>query len=216
VAARRRRPFTGLLVKPVYTADAKARGLRATLAAPPDESDVKAHILAEISARYTELDKFFSLKSNSQNIWEQRAKALLAYKFNIPQSWEHLARYLTHRYVPGFSLKGPGASKRGAPVEWNFEQLAQVFADVESLKKQTGKKVSEVCKMLTNGTEKRYVKRWGLYRSKPNSLRKAYAKAKKLRLQNFMFELHLCGPEALMRAKRIDPIQAAIDRHALR
>jgi hypothetical protein len=172
VAARRRRPFTGLLVKPVYTADAKPRGLRTTLAAPPDESDVKAHILAEISARYTELDKFFSLKSNSQNIWEQRAKALLAYKFNIPayalQSWEHLARYLTHRYVPGFSLKGPGASKRGAPVEWNFEQLAQVFADVESLKKQTGKKVSEVCKMLTNGTEKRYVKRWGLYRSKPS------------------------------------------------
>jgi hypothetical protein len=215
VAARKRRPFTGLLLKAIHLDEAEPRGLRAALAAPPDKSDIAAHFSKEMSARYAELDKFFALKSNSPNIWEQRAKALLAYKFGIPtdalQGWEHLTQYLTNRYVPGFSLK-VGGGKHGAPVKWNFERLAQLFADVEFLKKDTGKRVSEIRKVLPT----RYPKRWGRYRGKPEGLRKAYAKAQELRRQDFRFALHLCGPEALIPAKRIDPIQAAIERHALR
>jgi hypothetical protein len=207
VAARKRRPFTGLLLKAIHLEEAEPRSLRVALAAPPDKSDIEAHISKELRARYAALDNFFSLESNSPNIWEQRAKALLAHKFGIPtdalQGWEHLTQYLTNRYVPGFSLK-VGERKHGAPVKWNFERLAQLFADVEFSKKDIGKSVSKICKALPT----RYPKRWGL--------RKAYAKAQKLRCEDFRFALHLCGPDALIPAKRTDPIQAAIERHALR
>jgi len=216
MVARKRRPFTGLLAKPIQIEDAKPRGLRVALAAPPDDSDVKAHISQELYARCAELDKFFSLQSNSQNIWEQRAKALLAYKFNIPahalQSWECLGRYLMHQYVPGFSLKRPGKKRFGAPVEWDFERLAQLFADIAFLKKDTGKTVSEICKIMPTLT-KAYAKRWGSHRGKPEGLRKAYANAKQLLDQDFMFQLHLCGPDSLIR--QIDRIEAAIELHAL-
>jgi hypothetical protein len=117
VGARKRRSFTGVLLKPIDLGDAKPRGLRESLAAPPDKSDIQAHLLKEISARYIALDKFLGIHSNTENIWEQRAKALLAYEFDIPahalQSWEHLTRYLTNRYVPAFRLKTAGEKKRG-------------------------------------------------------------------------------------------------------
>ncbi len=218
MAARKRRPFTGLLLKAIRLDEVKPRGVRASLDASPDKSDLTAHISEALCARYGALDKFFGLQSRSENIWEQRAKAFLAYKFNIPaqslQSWEALTRYLTGCYVPGFSLKGSGEKKLGAPLEWNFGQLAELFADVEFFKKNTGKSVSEICRTLP--TLKGYVKRWGRYRGKAGGLRKAYGKAKKLRRQNFMFELQLCGPDALITGKNIDHTQAAIERHALR
>jgi hypothetical protein len=217
VGARKRRPFTGVLLKPIDLGDAKPRGLRESLAAPPDESDIKAHLLEEISARYIALDKFLGIHSNTENIWEHRAKALLAYEFDIPahavQSWEHLTRYLTNRYVPAFRLKTAGEKKRGAPLEWDHEQSAQLFADVEFLKKNTGKSISKICEELSSLTG--YAKRWGRYRGKSGGLRKAYAKATNLRHENLIFELLLCGPDALIPAKRTDLIQAAIERHAL-
>jgi len=152
VASRKRRPFTGLLLKPIYLGDAKPRGLNAAFAQPPDQGDIKAYALQEIYARYAALDKFFSLDSNSRHIWQQRANALLAYVFNIPpdafQSSAHLANYLTERYVPGFSLKLPGERRLGVRSEWDFEQSAQLFADIEFLKRNTGKSVSEICKIL--------------------------------------------------------------------
>jgi hypothetical protein len=218
VAARKRRPFTGLLVKAIHLDDAKPRGVRASLALPPDKSDITAHVLEELSARYAALDEFFALQSNGKNIWEQRANALLAYQFEIPaqalHSWELLTRYLTGRYVSGFSLKESGKKKHGAPLEWNFEQSAQLFADIEFLKKNTGSNsVSKICEKLPTLPE--YVKRWGRYRGKPEGLRKAYAKANRLRCDDFKFMLYLCGPDALIPAKQPDLIQAAIERHAL-
>jgi hypothetical protein len=217
VGARKRRSFTGVLLKPIDLGDAKPRGLRESLAAPPDKSDIQAHLLKEISARYIALDKFLGIHSNTENNWEQRAKALLAYEFDIPahalQSWEHLTRYLTNRYVPAFRLKTAGEKKRGAPLEWDHEQSAQLFADVEFLKKKTGKSVGRISEELP--TLPGYARRWGRYRGKPGGLRKAYASARKLRRQNFLFELHLCGPEALIPTKGKDLIQAAIERHAL-
>jgi hypothetical protein len=218
VASRKRRPFTGLLLKPIYLEDAKPRGLNAALAQPPDQSDIKAYALQEIYARYAALDKFFSLDSNSRHIWQQRANALFAYVFNIPpdafQSSVHLTNYLTQRYVPGFSLKLPGEKRLGARSEWDFERSAQLFADIEFLRKNTGKSVSEICKILPTLT-KGYVKRWGLYRGMPEGLRKAYTKTKQLFRQDFRFQLHLCGGDILILTKRIDHVQAAIKRHAL-
>jgi hypothetical protein len=40
--------------------------------------------------------------------------------------------------------------------------------------------------------------------------------AKKLRRQNFLFEMELCGPGAIIPANGIDRIQAAIDLHSLK
>jgi hypothetical protein len=42
------RPFTGLLLKPIYLEDAKPRGLNAAFAQPPDQGDIKAYALQEI------------------------------------------------------------------------------------------------------------------------------------------------------------------------
>ena len=176
---------------------------------------MKARFLKEISARYLTRSSL-GLQSDCPNIWDQRAKALLAHNYNIPpdvlQSWERLTRYLTGRYVPGFSLKASSKKKHGAPVEWDHEQLAQLFADVEFLKKNTGKSISKICEELSSLTG--YVKRWGRYRGKSGGLRKAYAKAK-IRHEILIFELLLCGPDALIPEKRTDLIQAAIERHAL-
>jgi hypothetical protein len=124
----RKRPLSGLLLKPIHLADAPPRGLRAPLAAPPDEGDIVAYILEQTDARYVALDNFFGLKSENENIWDLRANALLAYKFGIPdralQSSESLTRYLTGRYVPGFKLTGPSEKARGAPLEWDFDEFS--------------------------------------------------------------------------------------------
>ena len=45
---------------------------------------------------------------------------------------------------------------------------------------------------------------------------KPMSEAKKLRRQDFLFEMELCGPDALIPANGIDRIQAAIDRHSLK
>src|SRR5262249_14323631 len=204
MAPRKRRPFTGLLCKPIDLADAKPLGPRVSLAEPPNESDVKTHIMEEIEARYIALDTFFSLDSNSLNIWEERAKALLTYRSEIPayalQSWEHLARYLTHRYAPGFSLKRPSKNRFGAPLEWDYDKLAKLFADVEFLRRNTSMGLREIFEKLPTQTRE-YTKRWGRHRGKPGGLRKAYAKAKKLLDQDFKFQLHLCGGEVASRER---------------
>jgi hypothetical protein len=218
MAARKRRPFTGLLVKAIHLGDVKPRGLRASFAVAPDKNDFAAHILEELDARYAALDKFFGLQPNIENIWEERANALLAYQFDIPvealKSGERLTRYMIGRYVPGFSLKGSSEKKHGAPLEWDFKQLAQLFADVEFLKRNTGKSITKICQELPTKTG--YAKRWGRYRGKPEGLRRMYAKAKKLRGQDFKFALYLCGPDALIQGTRTDLIQVAIEQHALK
>ena len=67
----------------------------------------------------SKLDKFFKIQSNSENIWERRAKELLAYILDIPadalRSWESLTRCLTGRYVPGFTPSG--VPPNGGPTE---------------------------------------------------------------------------------------------------
>jgi len=134
----RKRPFSGLLLKPIDLAAAPARGLRLSFAEPPNQNDIAAYILEQLDARYVALDNFFGVKSKSENIWDLRADALLAYIFGIPdralQSSESLTRYLTGRHVPGFKLKGPSEKARGAPLEWDFNQSAQLFADIEFLR----------------------------------------------------------------------------------
>src|SRR5260370_37535968 len=112
------------------------------------------------------------------------------------------------QYVSGFSLKGTGKKRFGAPVEWDFERLAQLFADIAFLKKDTGKSVSEICKIMPTLT-KAYAKRWGSHRGKQEGLRKAYANANQLLDQDFMFQLHLCtgsfDPRRLKRHHHVHP-----------
>jgi hypothetical protein len=89
-----RRRLTGLLRKPIDPGDAQPRGLRVSLALPPDERDVSAHIVEELFARLAALDQFFDLKADGQggDIWKQRAKALVAYEFNVAPDDTHGGR----------------------------------------------------------------------------------------------------------------------------
>ena len=93
---RQKPPYIGILLKAIYLDEAKARGLRAALGAPADESDQLAHIEDALRARYAALDKFFELKSSGPDIWERRAKEIIAREFNIaldhPQWWRALTR----------------------------------------------------------------------------------------------------------------------------
>jgi hypothetical protein len=81
--ATQKRPLTGLLSKPICLGEAKPRGLGALFAQPPDMNDLKAYVVSETEARFLELDRFFNLRSDSPDIWEQRGKALLAYQFDF-------------------------------------------------------------------------------------------------------------------------------------
>src|SRR2546428_3234746 len=76
-------PLTGPLIKPIRPDEAKPQGLRASFALPPDESDIKAYVVSEIKARFAALDTFFRLESDSPDIWERRAKALVAHQFGL-------------------------------------------------------------------------------------------------------------------------------------
>jgi hypothetical protein len=190
----RRRPFTGRLLKRIDPGDAKARGLRGAFAAPPDSSDVLAFVECEVQARWRELDKFFDLHARQSDIWRVRALALIEYEFGIqpddPRWWERLATGLAVRHVLGFYIKKARDKKHGAPLEWDQLQLAELFADIEFLKKSTGKRVGSICAELQR--KEGYAARWGLY--KKATLQKAYRRAAALGL----------------------PIEAAINRHALK
>jgi hypothetical protein len=54
-------PLTGPLIKPIHLGEAKPRGLRASFALPPDESDIKAHWGRELITRLAALDSLFGL-----------------------------------------------------------------------------------------------------------------------------------------------------------
>jgi hypothetical protein len=123
-----------------------------------------------------------------------------------PIGWGRLTVRMATREVPGFSLQI--RRKRGAPREWINERLAQVFADVEYLKKTTGKNVQEIC--LTLLRTGRYAKRWRNH--KGQALRKAYSKARRKRRKDPLFALELSG----IAARSGDAIDVAIERHALK
>jgi len=215
--AARKRPLTGLLKKPIHLGEAKPQGLRESFALPPDQSDIEAHWRRELTKRLVAFDNFFGLESDAGDIWERRGKAFFAYLFKFQSDrrdqewWMAFTCHLLRDRVPGFSVKMPGEKKHGRPHEWSFERLAELFADVEFLRKKTGLSVSAVCGLLR---QKVYAKRWAQCRVE--ALRKAYAKAKKLRQQNVLFEMELCGPASLIPANGIDCIQAAIDLHSLK
>jgi hypothetical protein len=210
----RKRPLTGLLLKPFRIDDVPARGLRLALGAPPDASDLEAYLRGELDARWAELDKYFGLSSERSDLFEMRAKALIGYCFGIrsddPRWWERLAWAMVTRHIPGFSSSRSGRKKRGAPIKWPLQRQAELFADVEYLKRKTGKSGSAICKTLPR--RRGYTKRWDAYGAE--ALRKAYTNAKGN--QDLLFRLELFGPEILMKDKQIDPIDAAIKRHALR
>jgi hypothetical protein len=183
---------------------------------PPDESDIKAHWERELITRLAALDNFFGLESDSRHIWERRGKAVFAYLFDFQSErrdqewWMAFTCHLLRDFMPGFTVKMPGEKKHGAPREWTFERLAELFADVEFLRKKTGLSVSRICGLLLK--RKPYAERWARYGV--HVLRKAYSQAKKLRRQNFLFEMELCGPSIV--ANGIDRIQAAIDAHSIK
>jgi hypothetical protein len=211
---RRRPKFTGSLLKKIDPDEAPTLGLRAAFALPPSEEDIAAHIQSEERARWNALDKHFGLDSTATNITERRAKLLIALDTGTdvadPQWWERVAIALARRYVLGFSIRDPLKKKKhGAPREWTDERRAQLIADIEYLRKTSGKSTREICKILPR--LRGYSARWG--RETGEALRVEYGQARKR--NDVLFDLIFCGPEAAIPANGIDRIEAAIQRHAL-
>jgi hypothetical protein len=208
-------PFTGSLLEAMHRGDAKSRGLRAALAAPPDESDQIEHHKNELRARWVELSKFFGLDTSASNICEQLTKALVEREFGIrsddPRWWERLAIRMAIRNVPGFSIKGANEKKHGAPLEWTLEQFARLFADIEFLKKKCDGSVRAISVQLLK--EKGYRARWGRY--SPGTLRKNYSRAVKLQKTSPEFLFILYGGDAFIDAKGINLTDVPIQQHAL-
>jgi hypothetical protein len=140
--------FTGLLRKPIRLDEARARNLRAAFAVPPDESDIIHHVQNEMLARWAEFDRLFGLAGKGGNIWEHRAKALIADMLNVPavdpNLWRKLAERLARAHVPGFSVE---KKKQGAPTKWTDDLLAQLFADVSYLKRKNSISAFAACKI---------------------------------------------------------------------
>ena len=211
---RRRQKFTGSLVKNIDPDEAPALGLRGALALPPSEEDIAAHIESEERARWVAFDKHFGLDSTAADIAERRAKLLIALDTGTdaadPQWWERVAIALARRHVPGFSTRDPLKKKKhGAPREWTDERRAQLIADIEYLRKTSGKSIREICKILPR--LRGYSARWG--RETGEALRREYGQARKR--NDVPFNLIFCGAEATIPGNGIDRIAAAIHRHAL-
>jgi hypothetical protein len=205
---------TNSLFDRYFVADAPALGLRAAFALPPSEEDIAAHIQSEEKARWIALDKHFGLDSTAIDIAERRAKLLIALDTGTdgadPRWWERVAIALARRYVPGFAIRDPLKKKKhGAPREWTDERRAQLIADIEYLRKTSGKSIREICKFLPR--LRGYSARWG--RETGEALRTEYGQAKKR--TDLLFQLILCGAEATIPANGIDRIEAAIKLHAL-
>jgi hypothetical protein len=208
----RKRPFFGLLLKRMDIFEAPSRGLRAALAADPDESDMIAHLKEELEARWRALDEFFSLDGKATDIWQQRTRALIEHEFGVrpndPDWCKRLAVKMACHLVPGFSVRNPGQRRRGGPREWTNQRLAQLFADVEYLKRTTRKSVQEICRTLLRKGP--YARRWGIHR--PEALRKAYSTANKLRRESLAFAAELSE----LAATRPNAIDVAIELHSLK
>lgn len=207
--------FTGILRKPIDLSEAPARNLRAALALPPDERDLRSYANSEIMARWEALDGVFQLDSKAPDIWEQRSKALIERTFNIdpsdPHWWMTLAFRIAKGRIPGFSLRKPDKKKHGAPCQWTDERLAQLRADVEFLKKTTKLSVQKICEKLPRA--KGYARRYG--DCKCGALRKQYSRAMAAS-RGLQFQLVLSGPAAMIPSSGIDPLEAAIENHALK
>jgi hypothetical protein len=210
----RRKQFKGLLLKKIDPSAAPALGLGRAFALPPDEEDVAVYIQREKADRWVAFDRTFGLDTSAPDIAVQRVIALIEYDTGIdpddPQWVDHAADVLARRHIPGFSLATAGSKRHGAPVEWTGLRLAELFADIEFLRKKTGKSIKEICKDLPR--RKGYAKRWGRYSGE--ALRKAYTKARN-HSRGLLFQLEYFGT-AEMPAKGIDPIDAAIKRRALK
>jgi hypothetical protein len=211
----KKKQFKGLLLKRIDPSTAPARGLRLALALPPDQEDTAAHVQEEEAARWAAFDEIFGLNTAAPDITVQRVITLIECDTGVnpddPLWVDHVAAVFARRHIPGFSMVRAGSKRHGAPVEWTAQKLAELIADVEFLRKKTGKSVKEICRSLPR--QKVYSKRWGLYSGEV--LRKAHAKAKKLS-RGLLFQFEFFGAEAALAAHGIDPIDAAIKRHALK
>jgi hypothetical protein len=207
--------FTGILRKPIDPSEAPARGLRAAFALPPDESDLRSYVAAEMIARWEAFDGMFQLNSKAPDIWVQRSKVLIERSFNVDRSdphwWMTLAFYLARGHVHGLSFKKSGKKKHGTPCKWTDERLAQLWADVEFLKRATKLSVQEICEKMRRS--KGYARRWGDCTAA--ALRKQHSRTVKLK-QGLLFQCTLYGPESLTPGNAADRTEAAIELHSLR
>jgi hypothetical protein len=208
---KKRRSFTGLLQKPISPGNAVPRGLKRAFALPADDNDRDAYVRGECRNRLRELDRQIGVRSDVANIWECRSKALVERVFGVKRNpedwWERLGVSLAIEYVRGFKI---ASKKKGRPREWSNEQLACLFADVEFLKRKTWLSVSRICDTLPKKAG--YEKRWANYSG--SALRKYYLAAKRRR-SDVLFELMLCGPNALL-SPDDDLIGTAIKLYALK
>jgi hypothetical protein len=118
---------------------------------------------------------------------------------------------LAPQHVPGFIFKLIGQKKSGRPSKWTDDLLAQLFADVEFLKRKRGLSVRRICRMLPDKSG--YERRWKDYNG--DTLSNAYLEAKKRR-QTLEFECFLCGPHAVFSPTAVDRIATAIELHGLK
>jgi hypothetical protein len=213
VMAARKRPFTGLLRKPIRLDDAKPGWLKPQFALPRDEVDVRAFAHDEYCKRLAAFDQLFGIDSNNTDCWEQRVKALLAHTIGVraKEPWKNIFWHFAPQHIPGFKFKLIGERKSGQPPKWTDEILAKLFADVEFLKRKTGLSTSNICNRLPS--KMGYEERWKSYIG--GALRKAYLEAKKRR-HTRPFEFILCGPHAVFSLKSVDLIAAAIEMNALK
>ena len=141
--------------------------------------DVKAFAIDECDKRLVAFDLLYRIEPHRADLWEQRVKALLAHTIGIKlnEPWKNIFWHLAPHHVPGFRFKQIGQRKSGRPSKWTDQRLAQLFADVEILKRKQGLSVSSICRLLPNKVG--YGRRWKGFKS--TALRNAYLEAKKHR-----------------------------------
>jgi hypothetical protein len=172
--AAMRKPLPESLAKPINVSTAQPSLLRKQLGLPPDQSDIKNHIVSERCRHIKALDAHFALDVNAPDLPKQRAKAIIDDVYGVPADspdwWARLSWELMTTHIPGFSF-----GRRGRPRKWTFDDLLALGKDIRALKaRYPDLKGDDFYRAL----QRRHPKTWGQFGIP--ALRKAYAEEQAL------------------------------------
>jgi len=123
------------LFKRIDVSKAKATGLRAAFALPPDESDYERYMCDELCQHIEALDARFGLDINTPDLQQRRFRALFELTFGVPADsgdWNGRA-FLALLLKTGVSFY---IEKRGRPPKWSYDLSRLLVEDHQRLKRK--------------------------------------------------------------------------------
>jgi hypothetical protein len=203
-----------VFLAPVYLDDAPVTGLERAFALPPSREDYENYVLQTWRGRLHEGAANMGM-AVGREFGEALSDALIMHNPKLLRKAGSRENVIW--YALADSIRRPGYPKNGRPRD-SYDRLAQVYADLNFLKRKTGLSIRVICQNILNPLMH---KKYKLYEERYHglnavSLRKKYQQAAKLEKTDFRFVLFLSGHEGLLPNNDNNAMDAAIERHALK